>query len=67
MHTRFQNPIVSDLPKHVDLKYIFLLGHVTKGNINIHCVSSNQMISDLLTKSFKKFKNNEMVKMMKMA
>lgn len=47
------NPIVSDLYKHVDLKYKFLVDHITQCEIIIHYVPTHQMNADLLTKNLK--------------
>lgn len=49
-----KNPTVTDLSKHVYLKYKFLVDQTRKGSINIHYVFANYLIADLLTNNFKR-------------
>lgn len=45
---------VSDLSKHVDLKYRFLIDPITKGEVDTQYVQTIQTIADLLSKNVKK-------------
>lgn len=49
-------PVVSDLSRHVNIKYHFLVNHVSKANIKLNYVRTNQIIRDKLTKNLKKIK-----------
>lgn len=46
-----RNRSLSDLSKHVDVKYQFVGDHIRNGNINIHYVSTIRMVVDSFTKN----------------
>lgn len=46
-----KTPRVSDLSKHVDIKYRFGIDQITKAVVDTHYIPSNQMIEHLLSKS----------------
>lgn len=45
------NPVLSDLSKHIDLKYQFLVDHIRKGDVGIRYVCTEEMIADILSKN----------------
>lgn len=53
-------PILSDFSKHVDLKYKFLIDHITKEEVDIHYVPYNQMSADFVTNILKEIEFKEM-------
>lgn len=40
------NPNISELFKHVDVKYQFLVGHLRKGKMNPHFVPTKKVIAE---------------------
>lgn len=62
-----QTPVISDLSKHVDIKYQFLVDHVRRGNVKLQFVPTNEMLADILTKNLKKVKFGGMIRMINMA
>lgn len=46
-----RNPRVSDLSKHIDLKFQFPLDDVRKGNVKIRYLETENMTADMLTKN----------------
>lgn len=40
-----------NLSKHVNVKYQFMVDHVSKENVQLHYVWTNLMIADILTKN----------------
>jgi len=45
------NGVKSERTKHIDIKYRFTTDEVTKGNIKLKWVSTNEQLADILTKS----------------
>lgn len=64
---RAKNQVVSYFSADLNLKYKFLVDHITKGDINIHHVPTNQMIANLHTKNLKEIKFDEMLELIKTA
>lgn len=44
------NPALSDLSKHGDLQYLFLVGHIRQGDVGIQYIHTAEMVVDNLTK-----------------
>ena len=46
-----ENPVFHDRSKHIEIKYNFIRNYVQRGVVQLHCVSTNEQLADILTKS----------------
>lgn len=46
-----QSPMLSDLRKHIDVKYQLLVDQVWKWNVKLEYVQKGKMMTDMLTKN----------------
>nr|GEX54938.1 hypothetical protein [Tanacetum cinerariifolium] len=44
------NPVLYSRTKHIDIRYHFIINHILKGDIELHFVSTNLQLADILTK-----------------
>jgi hypothetical protein len=51
-----ENPIFHDTWKHIEIKYHFIQDMVHKGAVNLQHISTNEQITDILTKPLSKEK-----------
>lgn len=56
-----QNSTLTDLSKHVDLKFQFLLKKVKMESISLQYVSSDNMVADIITKKLRKNKLKHLI------
>jgi hypothetical protein len=51
-----KNPVFQDKSKHIEIGYHFIRDKVQKGVVKLHHISTNEQISDILTKPLVKGK-----------
>lgn len=60
--TAANNPVMSDLKQHIDLKYQFQVDNVREGKANLQYFPTGEMVADFLTKHFMSQKFGKLVK-----
>lgn len=56
-----ENPVLSNLLKQIDLKYQFLADHMQEADVQLHYVSSKDIMASTLTKNLPAQKFGELM------
>lgn len=56
------HPVMSELPKHIDVKYQLIFDHVRKETVKICNIETKNMAADVMTKAWRAPKFNYQIK-----